>query len=821
LVSTVGTDAANHVLAGSSYSLTTENAAGTVLAGTYTIKNTSDVDTYVAWNLRDSNDGTWDNSDYVNNDNQDLAPGASITITETFDKIDGMLAVTSTTPGSSLNVKFAAGSASASKDLFFDGAAAAGLTAGSISAVVGTADLSATWTANSNVNLDQLAWSLTSTYSDGDLGAGYLEGNGAISSHSNYSDAAVASGALKVTFNHTVTSAETYSAALWYDDNVTGGAGWTKFSTAIVYGSSVNPVTDKVSTPVGVVSANLNVNTNPADAHGDLTNLVRSGTKSVDVSAVAIDADEAAVAGKDALVTIALDHLAGGSIKAGGETLTNSTVGGEISFHATTDAAGKVAFTMVNSGAADADSVEVTVQVETKESHTGTFTWADAEYTLGHAVLNANGNADRSVVVGSSFTLAYAVHDQWGATNPGSAYTVSLSKSVDDAREKAATWSYPAASVGSNGTVSFAITDNGVGTGSDTVTATLNKAGDNNNVTTVDDVNSVVTYEVAAALAASTITATAEWTTATDRANLTDLTGRLRSIDSQFDDSEFIDTWGCSGLDWVNGTVSGAASAGIDGILVTASATDAWIGVSTNGPVDYQAAKNTVSQYSIDGSYSFYVCSSHPGKNTITITAGGVTKTVDVYFKSSAAKTVALSVNGGAATAQTGRSVAVTATVKDANGNLVPDRVVTFATSGLGSLDSATATTDANGVATVHYLTGSAETGVVDFTATVATANASDIAVEQATAVVSSKVTETFTRADGNVTHKKNKVTAHWSAAAGQKVIVVIDGYRRYTQVELADAANSYSKVLKKGRHVVNLYIGGVLVDSHKFTVKK
>jgi adhesin/invasin len=272
--------------------------------------------------------------------------------------------------------------------------------------------------------------------------------------------------------------------------------------------------------------------------------------------------------------------------------------------------------------------------------------------------------------------------------------------------------------------------------------------------------------------------------------------------------------------EYVSGTVSGAASAGIDGILVTASATGAY--VESACECNWTGALGGTSVYSTDGHYAFYVASNHPGKTVVTITAGGVTKTVDVYFKSSAAKTVTLAVNGGAATAQTGRSVAVTATVKDANGFLVPDRVVTFATSGLGALDSATATTDANGVATVHYLTGAAENGAVDFTATVkAHAEVQYLLVEQKTAVASSKVTVTFTRADGNVTHKKNTVTAHWSAAAGQKVIVVIDGYRRYTQVELADTANSFSKKLKKGRHTVNLYIGGVLVDSSKFTLKK
>jgi len=52
------------------------------------------------------------------------------------------------------------------------------------------------------------------------------------------------------------------------------------------------------------------------------------------------------------------------------------------------------------------------------------------------------------------------------------------------------------------------------------------------------------------------------------------------------------------------------------------------------------------------------------------------------------------------------------------------------------------------------------------------------------------------------------------------KVIITIDGYRKYSKVMADDNAHSKKFKLKKGKHVVNLYVGGVLVDTAKYTVK-
>jgi adhesin/invasin len=832
LVPTVGDAAKTDVLVGTTFSLSTSGVGKFEISSTTPNRidwSTATGDYTGAWT------GNFDNNNYdvVNSGHKvEILPGTATAVSQ-------QIAIAAYDAGSVSVRAYNGTSWSTPVVINFDSAADAGLTAGSLSGARNGTKTTATWTFASKVNVDEIAWSLGADNAANDytscgavanpagiwgLEAGVYKSTGGNTCPNDRNEASVtAAGALQVVHYHNwfLTDGDSLSANLlsWNEDT----SAFDSLAGSWVYGGVVAQVVGNATAPLGTLSAD--VNNNNVDG-----TLIRKGTKSITVTSKVTDntADAAALANTAVEVNVHNASLSSGHLSVGGKTIYSGDA--SVTFDATTDANGVVSFALASSVASAGDSVEIDVTVGGSTYSTGYFEWASAVYTLGSQVVNSEaGEASQAVVSGSTATVTYQVRDQWGAASPAG-YIVKLTRSAASGSNRSdsntnASWTTKTAGIAADGTVTFSIADNGSGAGKDQLTADLYTDA---LVLADSDVDHYLVYNSASALAATTVTADDVYfdgSSASRYASLTDLSSYRAFNEAFYSNSDFTYNQFCANgyRQSITGQIKGAAGL-IGGALVTIAGTGAAIQNPADG--DTISARNTLSAYSnLDGDYEFVVCSDKPGKNTFTITSGSATKTVDVYFMISAAKTVTLSANGGVATTQSGRSVAVTATVKDANGYAVPERTVSFSSNGQGAFDSATATTDANGVATVHYLTGVAETGAVDFTATVKkSADSGDTSAkydDQADAVASAKSTVSFIRANGDVTHHGKTVTAKWSAAAGQKVIVTVDGYRRYTQVEASDNSNSFAKKLGKGRHVINLYIGGVLVDSLKFTIKK
>jgi hypothetical protein len=612
-----------------------------------------------------------------------------------------------------------------------------------------------------------------------------------------------------------------YTAQAYFWDESSDNDEWVKIGSR-AQGIAVPNTVSTVGRIHGDVNNNVAVNDND-------DTIVRSGTTTIAYTSKLTNSDgDPVAAGIKATLYLGDDDLqVGSSVKVGDKTLIAN--GDELEIPLVTDSAGKVHFTATVTGDVD-DSFYYYIYSQGVYSSTDYTYFEDTDYSVYPRAASAYWN-DRWVAVGGTLNVTYDVLDQWGVA-PADGYRLNITRSTNVSRDTAASFNYTPAV--NKGVATVAIKDNGAGFGSDWIYAQLEKPvtggySDDD----LDGYGFYLTYTDASLITPTAVTVEAQGDEDNDYAfswyndynwydfpynngdlvALTDLS-EFKPYNSDIDNmynwvyDQDGNIWEGDGYVGVYGQVTGANGI-VGGVEVTVSLPGAVLYQSDWGYV--RAVKDSITVLTDnEGYYYVGIFGDHSGKQTVTVTSGGKTDTVDLTFASADPATVTLVANGGSATAQSGRSVALAATVLDANGYPVPGVEVTFAaTGGVGSLSSVTADTDSKGVATVSYLTSVADTGSVDFTAST-------------TELTSAKSTVTFARSTGYVVNnKKNVAVAKWSNAKGQSILVTVDGYRRYLQVETADAANSFSKKLKKGKHVINLYIGGVLVDSMKWTVKK
>ena len=214
-------------------------------------------------------------------------------------------------------------------------------------------------------------------------------------------------------------------------------------------------------------------------------------------------------------------------------------------------------------------------------------------------------------------------------------------------------------------------------------------------------------------------------------------------------------------------------------------------------------SQNSLTSYTNGGGYVAFGFVAHTkGTHTVTLTAGGVTKTFEVDVDNLAAANVAVS---QVANSQAGKTLVSTATVTDKWGNSVDEGAVTFA-SNFGTVPVASVNLDDNGVAV-----GSIEVGANDLGTATVTATANDVV---------GTATTTFGTTDGHVFKNKKRVTATWEFAKGKTVAIYRDG-RRVRNIPVAtDDAGKFSFNVKKGKHTVTLKIAGAVVYSYTFNVK-
>jgi len=178
------------------------------------------------------------------------------------------------------------------------------------------------------------------------------------------------------------------------------------------------------------------------------------------------------------------------------------------------------------------------------------------------------------------------------------------------------------------------------------------------------------------------------------------------------------------------GAVAGVAAGSC--VTYTATVLDA-SGIALSGyPVTFtgnantyfSSVANTATYFtSASGTASASFCGKLAGTATVTAVSGGITKTSSHTVLAGTHRT--LTVSAATVAMAPGESKRVTATVKDAFGNVDPDVAVTVAYVGtagrvasVNGVTSATGTTDANGQVVVELTADGAGTGTLTFTMT-------------------------------------------------------------------------------------------------------
>jgi hypothetical protein len=225
----------------------------------------------------------------------------------------------------------------------------------------------------------------------------------------------------------------------------------------------------------------------------------------------------------------------------------------------------------------------------------------------------------------------------------------------------------------------------------------------------------------------------------------------------------------------------------------------------------------TVPAASINGDFSVIVASHKSGAQVVTLTTGAVSKTITITFATAVVSSLTNTAVAAPTQAQAGRAVNVTATLTDSYGNVVAGKLVKFAVTGVGSLSSSDAVTDASGVATVRLVSSYGEDG--DAVVTVSH-NGSDDATDGAGADFTLVKTITFGITDASIDNVGKRVTAVASYSKGKTVGFYVDGVKKWAKVSTSDADVVVNYNLKKGRHTVTVKISGGLVTSEVIIVK-
>ena len=528
---------------------------------------------------------------------------------------------------------------------------------------------------------------------------------------------------------------------------------------------------------------------------------VRAGTTSVTLSDTLKKADTTAVAaGVVATVTVTKVGADVTSVfTAGGKTIAaNAANGTAISFDLTTDAAGKISFDLGNSAAKDLDSVTVAVTSEGIAGTTKTINWAAAAYSIG-----ANTTA-KSIAVGGTYTGTWYVRDQFGVAPADGKYAVTVTRAVNAARTTAASWSYSAPVVGGVATVS--VVDNGAGTGSDTVSAGLYNVLTGGGLGTQVGVNTnfVLTYATASSLVPTAVTASNSSSVA--------VAGGLNLVDYVTTDTSVANA--VAGPSYNNGevlsiSVQQITGANIAGIPVT---------VSAKGLAFFKGSKYTVDSITFTasgGTDTLNVYSNLTGKQTITITAGSVSKTVDITFVAAVASTGKTLTITAPAASLPGRSVPVTVKLVDKYGNPVASGVggvVTVSVAGVGYTTPIAAATNAAGEITFNVVLSAADAGTVTISASFDAAGTDNDLTKTASIAVAAAEPSAIVNVVGK------RVYVKFNDSKGEEVSAVIGGVR----ITKIATYNGYviSKLAKKGKVTVKAYVAGDLVKASTVTVK-
>jgi adhesin/invasin len=353
---------------------------------------------------------------------------------------------------------------------------------------------------------------------------------------------------------------------------------------------------------------------------------------------------------------------------------------------------------------------------------------------------------------------------------------------------------------------------------------------------TTDSTDSVT---VSTALQAKAVAAdqTVTWPASTDRTNAANIRINISAVADSFDTApavlkinnatdltakQALENKAYSATDFP--VAAAATLAQIRGSVVTDGAPVTVSGAGLAFVVGGKVYTDTVTFFAASadaGDFDVYVAGHKAGKATVTFVTGAVTKTVDVTFADAVVASLKNTVVAAPTQAQAGRAVNITATLTDAYGNVVAGKQVKFAVTGVGSLSSSDAVTDANGVATVRLVSSYGEDG--DSVVTVSH-NGGDGATDTSATTTPDDFTlvktVTFGLTDASIDNVGKRVTAVASYSKGKTVGFYVDGVKKWSKVSTSDADVVVNYNLKKGRHTVTVKISGGLVTSEVIVVK-
>jgi hypothetical protein len=568
-------------------------------------------------------------------------------------------------------------------------------------------------------------------------------------------------------------------------------------------------------------------------------NVIRSGAGSFTldsaVNAVSVGKFKA---GQKVTFKIAEQSLntmtSGASVTAGGKTLTNSstTVAQSISVEVVSAADGSVTLPVTYTGLSAADKITVQAYATPATGgsayiaagNTVTLTAQDSvAYALVDTVQSAHADSVRTIVKGGTLSIALQAVDQFGQVPTGS-FRVGVAFTNTSGTSAAPAIVTPVAL--SAGKASVAVTDNSTAAQGYTLTATLSKlnadgvtwessttAGFAGNLTAASKV-SVVT----AAATAGSITLSSDVTTSVSRATKTLVAGNEDLESTTVDHNS--PTLGAT----LSTTVYSTTGAALSGAVVTYSAP----GVLFKSGNSWGLGSLTVNAKATGVLPDVLVYSNLVGKQTITVTTGSVSKTVDLTFAGPIA--------GGTTWAVTapsnilpGQTLKVSAILKDKFGAVVNTAAskIKVVYTGAGYVTSTIANeTDADGVVSFSVLLGAADSGTstvkfiyVGANDTLEETVSNDDVVATASIVIgAAPVVASPVKA--NVVAKTKAFSVSVSGNASAKNVVVKVAGKTVATLAGSASAKTYTVKATKGSKKVTVYVGGKLLLTKTVSVK-
>jgi hypothetical protein len=492
----------------------------------------------------------------------------------------------------------------------------------------------------------------------------------------------------------------------------------------------------------------------------------------------------------------------------------------------TTDAAGTMTLTLKNATALTAGTVTLAIAGQ-NITNTVTVTYAAPVYVI-RDVADVVAVGARTVAKGSTYAVEFSVLDQFGDAPVDGKYR--LINTITSTGTGAGVVYQNV--VGGKATISTVDANTADATVTHTVNLQMFDTTTQNFITAAPAVTDLV---VAVAVKATTGAAVAKTVTIGTPVLGAGQGGTVTTL--RLDNT----TWGANydarfskatapslfkGYTTATGVVAGAAAGDgavslpivvADSTLAAATINGAPVTVSGKGllfSVGTGATLNTATDSItfLDGAATSVSVYSHTaGKQTVTVTSGAASKTVDLTFITVAAEASALVMGTLPAQAQAGRSMDLSATVNDKWGNAVEGASVAFGNTGVGYVQSTAAvTSNATGKVTGRLIVLQNDLGTSFLSAT----------LDLATDVVVAKSIE-FGLADIDVVAGGKRIFVNAEFAMGRTVTVTVNGKRIYSKVQTTDNAVELAFTQRKaGTYTVTVRMSGGIVATERVSIR-